>query len=570
VSGRHDVVVVGAGHNGLVTACYLAKAGLDVVVVEERDIVGGACVTEELMPGFRCSSCAFVANDLTPKVLRDLELGRFGLELYQTGVSVASLGADGSGFVVWNDLGRTLRELDRLGPREAAGFVAFGLRMERLARTVQPLLLQAPPSLSGLASAFEADGDLALFNEFFTFSAKDLLDRYFESDLVKGLFAFFAMVSTWGGPRTPGTAYVYAHHSWGEYEGRMGQFAFPRGGMGAITQALAACARHHGAEIATGARVVRVTASGGRVSGIETEAGRTFSAPVVVSNADPHRTFGQLVAAADLPEAFVADAARIDFRGSMARVHLALDGLPEFLAGGPGSGPFHAGVTVANAGIEPLERAWDAQRYGRVADDLVVEFIVPSTHDPTLAPPGKHLMITGVQQLPFELADGSWDDFKPELVRRVVRSLARVSPGIEDRIVDTATITPLDLERTYGITGGNIFHGALTLGQIFGSRPLPGFTDYRTPLPGLYLCGAGTHPGGGVSGAPGHNAAAAILGDLRGEPRTAVDAARPRRRETLPERLYRRPRARQASLFLARQRWMRPLLGRMATRRRGH
>ena len=561
-----DVAIVGGGHNGLVTAAYLARAGLSVTVLERREIVGGACVTEELIPGFSCSSCAYVANDLTPKVLHELDLRRFGLELYQTGISIASISEDGRGFALYNDLDRSLRELEGVGPREGEGLVRLGLRMARLAEIVHPTLLRSPPTLAELEGELRAVGEGPLFEEFFKGSASDLLDHYFDSDVVKGMFAFFAMVSTYGGPRTPGTAYVYAHHSWGSFEGKLGQFAFPRGGMGAISESLAACARHHGAVVRTDAEVRRIVAADGRAAGVELADGEVVEARAVVSNADPRVTFLDLTEKGVLDPGFVTAVERLDFRGTMARVHVALDGLPEFVAGGAAPGPYHAGVTVAHASVDRLEAAWQAQRAGRIAEDPVVEFTVPTAHDPTLAPPGKHLLITGVQQVPFDLAEGTWDDARAQFTRRVVAQLARVSPGIEDRILATATVTPLDLERTYGLTGGNIFHGALTLDQLFGGRPLPTCADYRTPLEGLYLCGSGTHPGGGVSGAPGHNAAWAVLEDLRGLRPAPRAPWAPRRGPNLAERLVRRPRARRAGVFLAKQPWLRPAVARMAAR----
>jgi phytoene dehydrogenase-like protein len=545
-----DVAIVGAGHNGLVAAAYLAKAGLSVEVLERRDVVGGACVTEELIPGFRCSSCAYVANDLTPKVLRDLDLRGFGLELYQTGVSVASIAEDGRSFALYNDLDRSLRELARVGAREAEGLVRLGVRMARLAELVQPALLREPPSLERLREELDAVGEGSLYDEFFTGSAAGLLDRYFESDLVKGMFAFFAMVSTYGGPSTPGTAYVYAHHSWGSFEGKLGQFAFPRGGMGAITAALASCAAAHGAVVRVGAEVASIEADEGRAAAVVLASGDVVEARAVVSNADPHVTWG-LVDGVDRPA--------LDYRGTMARVHLALDGLPRFVGQPDGVGPYHRGVTVTHASVERLERTWEAQREGRIYADPVVEFTVPSAHDPTVAPPGKHLLITGVQQIPFELAEGTWDDAVPAFERTVIAQLERVAPGIGGQVIGTATVTPLDLQRTYGLTGGNIFHGALTLDQLFAARP-----SYRTDVAGLYLCGSGTHPGGGVSGAPGHNAAAVVLEDLVGRPPERRAEWAPRRGANAIEQLVRRPRARRAGVALAKQPWLRPVVERLS------
>jgi phytoene dehydrogenase-like protein len=569
---EYDAAIIGAGHNGLVAANYLGRAGLRVVVLERRSIVGGACVTEELIPGYRTSSCAFVAGLMRPQVMRDLELTRFGLELYQTDVLACSIFEDGSHFLLWRDLDRTLRELEqRFGRREVEAFIQFGMRLQKFARLVEPTLLAPPPTLSEFVRLFEEASAEDLFTEFVALSVSDLLDRYFESELIKGFLTFFAVVSVYGGPSTPGTAYVYGHHSWGEFDGQFGQYGFPRGGMGSIAEALAQGAQHFGAEIRTDAPVARVLVEKGEARGIVLENGEEIRSRAVLSNADPQRTFLSLVDSRELDSGFLDEVRALDFRGSMARVHVSIDELPHFVGFDPGEGPQHRGHIMLGASVERFEQAWEAERNGLLADDLVIEAIIQTVHDPALAPPGKHMIVTGVQQLPYDVAPSTWDELKPELSKKVIDTLCVYAPNLRDHVLDTYTITPLDLEREYGLTGGNIFQGAMTLNQLFGFRPLPGWSSYRSPIRNLYLCGAGTHPAGGVMGAPGHNAAKVVLRDRlvapspvlrppRHAPQHAIDA--------LAERMFASPLGRRISVELAQRRWFRPVL-RLTTRRRG-
>lgn len=532
VTPRCDVAVIGAGHNGLVAANYLADAGLAVTVLERRGVIGGATVTEELIPGYLSSSCAYVLGLLHPAILRELELRRYGLHLYQTDIANVNLLEDGRHLVLYNDLGATLRELERARPGESDRFVALGLRLQRFAQLIGPAMLASPPPLSELVAGFEAVGENALFEEFFALSIADLLDRYLEDDLLKGLLTFFGLVSAWGGPWTPGWTFLYGHHAVGEYEGHMGQFAFPRGGMGSVAEALATRARDRGVTIRTDAPVERVVVDGGRATGIVLVSGEELSARAVVSNADPQRTFLGMVDARQLPDDFRARIERFDMRGSMARVHIALDGLPDFVGMERGAGPHCRGLTLLGAETERFESVWGAQRRGRIPEDFPVEFLIQSVHDDSLAPSGKHMLMTGIQQLPFDLEEGTWDDRRDAFAELVLDVMTRYAPRLRDHVLDTYTITPLDLEREYGLTGGNIFHGAMTLSQVFGERPASGWSDYRSPVRGLYLCGSGAHPGGGVMGVPGHNAAHVVAGDLTGAvtPRHAHTARRGRDR----------------------------------------
>jgi phytoene dehydrogenase-like protein len=554
-SSSYDAIVIGAGHNGLVTANYLARAGRKVLVLESRDVLGGACTTEELIPGARWSSCAFIAGLLRPEIIAELELKRFGLELYQGDALGFSLFRDGSHFMMWKELDRTLRELERYSERDARAFLDFGVRLQRFAEIMRPFLLSSPPHRSEVMAAFEAAGEEKLFDEFVLSSTRDLLDRYFESEHLKGFLNFFGMVSIWGGPSSPGTSYVYGHHAWGEFDGTFGQFGFVRGGMGGISKALAASAEHHGVEIRLQAPVAKVLVEGGRAVGVATESGDEIRAATVVSNADPKRSFLTLVDRADLAPEFRAAVERIDVRGSMARIHLLIDELPAYLPfDGPAAGPQHHGHQMLGASVENFEKAWEAQRLGRFPDEHVIEAVIQSVTDPTLAEPGKHTLTLGVQQLPFELEGTDWDAAKEGWADSVLEDLFVFAPNLRDHVLDRVVITPQDLERDYSITGGNIFHGAMGLDQLFASRPLAEVGSYATPIDGYYLCGAGTHPGGGVMGANGHNAAKVILG-------TATATARPaaRRSGGLVGRVMSTEVGKRAGYKLARQPALRPV-----------
>jgi phytoene dehydrogenase-like protein len=511
VSAGYDAVVIGAGHNGLVAASYLARAGARVCVVERREVLGGACVTEELVPGTRSSSCAFVAAPgLHPEVLRDLDLRAHGLAMYQTPVLGCLLTERDTPLVVWADVDRTLRVLTkRFGRREAEGFLALGSRLRRFARFMRPSIAGPPPPLSELEARFGSDRDL--FREFTEASMREVLDRYLESDQLRGMFAYLAMTGVHGAPSTPGTSFVFAYHSWGEYEGRFGETAFVRGGMGAISDALAACARAAGADVIAGVPVERILVRDGAAAGVALADGSELGASLVVSGADPRRTFVEMLSPDDLDPAFLDAVRGIDFRGSLGRVHVAVDRLPAFE--GVVDDDEYQGWTLLGSGMDELEAAGAAQEAGRIpgGETLPVEFVTQSFHDASLAQDGRHVIVTGVQQLPSATSDGTWDDNRAELERRVVNTLEKYAPGLRERVIGTHTITPLDLERTYGLTGGNLFHGAMSPEQIFERRPLPGMSGYETPVTGLLLCGSGTHPGGGVTGIPGHNAAQVAL-----------------------------------------------------------
>jgi phytoene dehydrogenase-like protein len=510
----YDAIVIGGGHNGLVAAGYLARAGRKTLVLEARGIVGGACVTEELIPGSQWSSCAFIAGLLRPEIIEALELNRFGLEMYQGDALSFALFPDGSHLFLWKEIDRTLRELEKFSVKDAQAFVDFGLRLQKFAGLVTPWLMKPPPSRSQLLAAFDEAGEQELFDEFTALSVRDLLDRYFDDERIKSFLTFFGMVSIWGGPSTPGTSYVWGHHSWGEFEGQFGQYGYVRGGMGAITRALAKSAEHHGAEIRLNAPVRRIVVERGRCVGVELASGERIEAAQVLSNADPKRSLLSLVEPRHLDSAFRDRVAEIDQRGSMARIHLLIDELPQYLPyRDAGEGPQHHGHQLLGASRETFELAWEAQRRGVFPDSYVIEAVIQSVTDPALAPPGRHTMTLGIQQLPFELAGTTWDDEKERWADAVLKDLFRYAPNLRGHIVGRAIITPLDLDREYLITGGNIFHGSMFLDQLFGARPLTELAGYRTPIENYYLSGSGTHPGGGVMGASGHNAAMTALFD---------------------------------------------------------
>ncbi|GAA2436534.1 NAD(P)/FAD-dependent oxidoreductase [Actinomadura vinacea] len=570
------VVIIGAGHNGLVSAAYLARAGLDVTVLEARDTLGGACVTEEIMPGFRASTCAFVLGLVRPEIISDLRLRAHGLELYSSPDALAfTTEESGRHFFMWKEPDRTIREIrKRFGERDADAFVEFGVHMQRLGAVLRPMMLQPPPRLSTFVREFEQRGSMDLFGRFITGSVTDLLDHYFESDLLKGFLAFSGVVSVHGAPSTPGTAYVLAHHSVGEFEGHFGKWGFARGGVGALTAAIADAARSSGAVLRTSARVDHVTIRGGRARGVVLESGEEIPADVVLSNADPKRSLLKLVDRAHLPDETVRGIEEYDVRGSQCRVLVAVDRLPEYVGLPGGPGPQHNGHAFLGPRLDRYEQAFERARKGLLPTDPVVELTIDSVRDPALVPAGRHMIVTGVQQLPFELSGRTWDDARQDLTDLVLKRLFDHAPNLEGAVLGTHTITPLDLEREYGLTGGNIYHGAMTLDQLLTGRPAHGLGDYRTPIEGLYLCGSGTHPGGGVMGASGYNAAMAVLtaqGMPTPRPWGQEHAARLLRRRGLEDALhaaYASPRIRKAMNTAARQPWLRGLT-KLATRRPG-
>jgi phytoene dehydrogenase-like protein len=524
-----DALIVGGGHNGLVAAAYLARAGLSVLVLERRACLGGACVTEEVWPGYKVSTLAYLCSLLQPQIIQELELQRFGLHLYPKNPAFFTAFPDGRHLFFWQDMAATQRELARFSRHDAQHYPAFEQELARLAAWVEGLLLRIPPNIVrrtwrdylalgqlGLETLRYGDPHLVHLIKIMTQSVRAYLDERFESDEIKATLATDGVIGTNGGPSTPGTAYVMLHHVMGGATGIRGLWGFVRGGMGAISEAIAASARSYGARFRTHSTVARVLVRHGRAYGVVLDSGEEIHAPVVLSNADPKVTFLQLVAPGELEEDFRHQVENIRMQGCSVKINLALDALPDFTAY-PGAhlGPHHGATMHICPSMDYVDRAWEEAQLGRPSPQPLLEITLPTAYDDSLAPPGKHIMGLFVQYAPYNLWAGNWDQCKEQFADRCLEVLAEYAPNIRQSIIHRQVISPLDLERDYALTGGNIFHGDMTLDQLFCMRPIAGWTRYRTPIHGLYLCGAGTHPGGGVMGAPGHNAARAVLADWR-------------------------------------------------------
>jgi phytoene dehydrogenase-like protein len=521
----YDAVIIGAGHNGLVAAAYLARAGLRVSVLERRPVVGGACVTEEVWPGYKVSTAAYLCGLLQPKIIRDLDLASFGYEILPKDPAFFSPLPDGRCLFVWRDDRRTAQEITRFSARDAAAYVEYEAFLARLGEFVEPWLLRTPPEVLARRwmdlwmlgrLAYPAlrlpPADLIQAIRILTQSARDFLDAWFDAPELKASLATDGVIGARGGPSTPGTAYVLFHHCMGVTAGKRGLWGFVRGGMGGVTQALASAAQRHGAEIRTEAEVTRILVRDGEAYGAALASGEEIHGRLIVSNADPKRTFLRLLEPGDLPPEFRRSVEAIKMDGVAMKLNLALDGLPDFTAApGAAVGPQHRGTIHIGPTMEYIDRAWDDARAGRPSERPFMEIAIPTAYDPSLAPPGKHIMSIFVQYAPYRRIDGSWDQLKEGYADRVIDTLAAYTPNIRDIVIHRQVLTPPDLEREFGLTGGDIFHGEMTLDRLFFMRPVPGWARYRTPIRRLYLCGAGTHPGGGVMGAPGHNAAGEIL-----------------------------------------------------------
>jgi phytoene dehydrogenase-like protein len=517
----YDVIVIGGGHNGLVAAAYLARAGRRVAVFERRPRLGGAAVTEEVFPGFKFSVCAYLVSLLRPEIIRELNLREHGLDIIPLHGTFTPLDED----YLWrpDEMPAAQREIARFSTRDAEAYPRYIRDMALMADVVKPLLAMTPPDagafdlrrlmdLLSLGNRFRAlsRDEQHLFVQLMTLSAADFVKRWFETDVLLATLAASGIIGTFLGVRSPGTAYVLLHHYMGELDGEYRAWGLPRGGMGGVSESIASAARAAGATLITDAPVASVLTKNGVATGVMLENGEEHNAPVVVSNADARVTFERLVGLDRLPSEFGEFVRRYRFRGSSAKVNLALDALPEFRHAPAGDAHLRGAISISPS-IDYLERAYDDAKYGWYSRRPYLDVIIPSLNDPSVAPPGQHVMSCFVQYAPYHLTTSDWDTQRQALGDAVIDTLAQYAPNMRHIVRHRQVLTPLDLEREFGLSEGNIFHGELSPDQMFSFRPVPGWAQYRTPIEGLYLCGASTHPGGGVMGAPGRNAAREIL-----------------------------------------------------------
>ena len=527
MASKYDAIIIGGGHNGLVNAAYLARAGKKVLVLERRHVLGGAAVTEEVFPGFKFSVCSYVVSLLRPEIIRELDLPSHGLEILPLdGTFTPML----SGDYLWrvNDHAKTRREIARHSKLDAEAYEEYGKAMAQMARFVKPILNMMPPNparlsireirdLLFLGRRFQSLPGPDQYNQvqLMTMSAADFLDQWFETDVLKATMSASGIIGTFLGVRSPGTAYVLLHHYMGEIDGAFRSWGFARGGTGAISNAIADAAREAGVEIRTESPIARILVKNGLAHGVALANGDEIEAEVVVSSVDPNLTFLKMIEPGQLPDDFLEEVRRYKFRGSSGKVNLALDALPDFKCL-PGPGAHLRGAISISPSVDYMERAYDEAKYGHYSSRPYIDMVIPTLTDPSVAPPGKHVMSCFVQYAPYKLKEGTWDEQRDAFGDNVINAISEYAPNLKNIILHRQVLTPLDLERDFGLTEGNIFQGELTLEQLFFLRPVPGWAQYRTPVKNLYMCGSATHPGGGIMGAPGRLAAMQILKDWRG------------------------------------------------------
>jgi len=529
LSSIYDAIIVGGGHNGLTAAAYLARAGLSTLVLERRGIVGGCCVTEEVAPGCRVSTTSYIASMLRPEVIAELRLADHGLRMVPCDPAIQVPFPDGHVVPWWVDRERAKAEFSKISAKDAARFVEVDDQLKKLARYLQPFFMEPPPEMDtstvgGWSDLFRvgkrfhgiSSAEIAQLISFLTGSLGEFLDHNYESAKMKTLFLANNVYGKHGGPYQPGTAIGLLFHllSGGEHE-LQGFSGHVMGGMGSITQALAAAGRKLGVEIRTSASVSQIDVRNGRAYSVVLEDGTEVRARMILSNADPKRTFLKMVAPRELPEDFLFAVRGIKMGGPCAKVNFVLAEEPRFTGTSPQASPLERTFYTLIPSLEFAERCYDIAKFGGIPEELWVDCVVSSNADSSLAPPGRHILTCFVQYVPYKLLEGNWDENRELLGDRVVKKIAEYAPNVPGAIVARQVLTPLDLERTYGLTEGNIFHGDLRLEQLFFMRPVPGWAQYRSPIRGLYLCGAGAHPGGGVTGAPGRNAAQQALRDWK-------------------------------------------------------
>jgi phytoene dehydrogenase-like protein len=537
---RYDAVIIGGGHNGLVAAAYLAKAGKSVCVLERRHVLGGCATTEELWPGYKVSTAAYVVSLLLPEIIRDLRLKSYGLQILPRDPSSFTPLLDGRYLLMGPNERETRREIAKFSEADAEAYPRYNAWLERIAKAIEPVLAKSAPDplplskerrkigvakrlrdtgkVLELYQAFSALGDeLPAAIELLTGAARPILERWFQAEVLRATLATDAIIGAMAAPSMPGTAYILLHHVMGEAGGARGVWGYIRGGMGGLAEALEAACRDLHVSIQREAPVKRILVENGKARGVQLEDGAVIEAGIVASSVDAHLTFEVLLDPRELPSDFRRDVSHIDYASSSAKINLALSEPPRFtaLAGeeSTGLGPHHRGTMHISPTLDYLERAYDDAKYGEPSREPILELTLPSAVDDSLAPPGKHVLSIFVQHAPYKLAKGSWDDIKESFADRCIEVLARYAPNVPQAIEHRQVLSPLDLERTFGLTGGNIMQGAMNANQLYCFRPIAGWADHRTPIAGLYLCGAASHPGGGVMGACGKNAAEEILRD---------------------------------------------------------
>ncbi len=535
---KYDCIVIGGGHNGLVTAAYLARAGKRVCVLERRHVLGGCASSEELWPGYRVSPAAYVISLMLPEVIADLKLRLHGLTILRRNPSSFTPLLDGRSLTMGPDEEATRAQISQFSTADAAAYPRYEKLLEHVAAVIEPMLMKRAPQVVPLPKEWrtrslperirqtselwtlyqslgQLEGDLPEAVELLTGAARPMLERWFESEVLRATLATDAIIGAFASISSPGTAYVLLHHVMGRATGQRGVWGYVQGGMGGLADALEASCKELRVDIVRECEVRKILVDGGRVQGVAVDGGRTLTATSVASSIDAEWTFGRLLDENELPAEFLRAVKRIDYSSASAKINLALGEAPRFLSSsGDQIGPEHQGTIHIAPTLDYIEQAHADARQGRPSDEPVMEVTIPTSLDNTIAPEGKHLLSIFVQYAPYQLQHDSWDDIKESFADRCIELLGRYAPNLPAAVEHRQVLSPLDLERTYRLTGGNIFQGAMTPHQLYCFRPVAGWADHRSPIRGLYLCGAASHPGGGVMGACGRNAAATILQDL--------------------------------------------------------